>query len=146
MEWGGFSETSIFIGLGKHTYYCFWARDIVRVIHLYGLSGVIVRVCVVLKRLLVTVNLVTTTCAEVIFSDFCNVSGWYLCLVIDLIGQLNSHVIGCKTCKRWSILFRQPIQQLVLRASWRRERDDLFKIRREGAYCSGDANFNLRIV
>ena len=65
-----------------------------------------VPVSVVLKtQLLVTVTDVSTTCAEVIFRVkviFYRHDQWmvFMSLVIDLIGQLNFHVIGCKTRKR----------------------------------------------
>ena len=70
------------------------------------MSSVIVRVSVVLKR----------TVGD---SDWCfdNLSGrhlqcqWmvFMSLVIDQIGQLNCHVIGCKACKSWLVRFNASV-------------------------------------
>ena len=64
------------------------------------------------KELLVTVTDVSKAWTVVIFRVkviLCRQWMVFMSLVIDLIGQLNYHVIGCKTRKRWLVRFDPSI-------------------------------------
>ena len=64
-------------------------------------DGVIVRVSVVLKRTVGDSDVSTTLAAVIFRVKVILYRQWivFMSLVIDLIGQLNCHVTGCKTRK-----------------------------------------------
>ena len=90
-----------------------------------SLSSVIDRVSVVLKTTvtLVTVTDVSTTWAVMILKVKVTLyRQWmvFMSLVVDLIGQLNCHVIGCKTRKSWLVRFDPsivPVSLLLVKLS-----------------------------